>query len=106
MKITKELQEKVLPLLAQKYGIETALEGASLEEADAMTDLALGFLLALFVIYALLAIPLKSYTRAADYYVGDPFWFNWGDFRPYAAGIECQYYVFVWLDCAGWGSGE
>ncbi len=63
MKITKELQEKVLPLLAQKYGIETALEGASLEEADAMTDLALGFLLALFVIYALLAIPLKSYTQ-------------------------------------------
>lgn len=63
MKITKELQEKVLPQLAQKYGIETALEGASLEEADAMTDLALGFLLALFVIYALLAIPLKSYTQ-------------------------------------------
>jgi multidrug efflux pump subunit AcrB len=28
-----------------------------------MTDLALGFLLALFVIYALLAIPLKSYTQ-------------------------------------------
>lgn len=63
MKITKELQEKVLPKLAEKYGIETALEGASLEEADAMTDLALGFLLALFVIYALLAIPLKSYTQ-------------------------------------------
>ncbi|WP_288739928.1 efflux RND transporter permease subunit [uncultured Rheinheimera sp.] len=63
MKITKELQDKVLPKLAEKYGIETALEGASLEEADAMTDLALGFLLALFVIYALLAIPLKSYTQ-------------------------------------------
>lgn len=63
MKITKELQEKILPKLAEKYGIETALEGASLEEADAMTDLAMGFLLALFVIYALLAIPLKSYTQ-------------------------------------------
>ena len=63
MKITKELQEKVLPQLAEKYGIETALEGASLEEADAMVDLAMGFLLALFVIYALLAIPLKSYTQ-------------------------------------------
>lgn len=63
MKITKELQEKLLPQLAEKYGIETALEGASLEEADAMMDLAMGFLLALFVIYALLAIPLKSYTQ-------------------------------------------
>ncbi|MFC4656376.1 efflux RND transporter permease subunit [Rheinheimera marina] len=63
MKITKELQDIMLPELAQKYGVETALEGASLEEMEAMRDLALGFLLAFFVIYALLAVPLKSYTQ-------------------------------------------
>ena len=50
--------------IAQKYpGVNFALEGMSQEEADSLADLALAAFGALLGIYALLAIPLKSYSQ-------------------------------------------
>jgi len=63
-RIIKELQEGTLKDLVQRYsGLHTSLGGASLDEADAVKDLLMAAFLALFGIYALMAIPLKSYSQ-------------------------------------------
>jgi multidrug efflux pump subunit AcrB len=50
-------------LLARYPSVEFQLQGNSKEQADAMFSLMQGLLFALFAIYALLAIPLKSYSQ-------------------------------------------
>lgn len=63
-KVVKEIRETVLKDITAKYpGITTALEGSTQDEADAMVDLLLGGVLALFCIYSLMAIPLRSYSQ-------------------------------------------
>lgn len=63
-KVVKEIREKTLKQLAEKYpGISSELEGNTQDEADAMVDLAKAAVFALFCIYALMAIPLKSYSQ-------------------------------------------
>ena len=58
------LQENVLPAVASEYpGFQASFEGEQREQADALAALRTGFLIALFVIYALLAIPFRSYTQ-------------------------------------------
>ncbi|MFT6388921.1 MAG: multidrug efflux pump subunit AcrB [Cellvibrionaceae bacterium] len=50
--------------IAQQYpGVSFALEGMSQEEQDSLADLALAAVGALLGIYALLAIPLRSYSQ-------------------------------------------
>ncbi|MGI2195479.1 efflux RND transporter permease subunit [Shewanella baltica] len=63
-KVVQEIQKDYLPQLQAKYPkIQTALDGGSLDEQNAMVGLMQGFFFALFTIYALMAIPLKSYTQ-------------------------------------------
>lgn len=63
-KIVKDINENVIPDLKVKYpGLSSGLEGNSKEEQESQFKLLLGFLLAQLVIYALLAIPLKSYSQ-------------------------------------------
>ena len=50
-------------LLARYPNVEFKLQGNSKEQADAMFSLMQGLLFSLFAIYALLAIPLKSYSQ-------------------------------------------
>jgi len=50
-------------LLARYPNVEFQLQGNSKEQADAMFSLMKGLLFALFAIYTLLAIPLKSYSQ-------------------------------------------
>jgi multidrug efflux pump subunit AcrB len=50
-------------LLARYPTVDFQLQGNSKEQADAMIGLAKGLLFALFAIYALLAIPLRSYSQ-------------------------------------------
>lgn len=53
-----------MPQLQAKYPkIQTALDGGSLDEQNAMVGLIQGFFFALFTIYALMAVPLKSYSQ-------------------------------------------
>ncbi|WAJ69616.1 efflux RND transporter permease subunit [Catenovulum adriaticum] len=63
-KVAAEIAEQVIPDILTKYPeVSFELTGASKEEKDAMASLAIGFLFALVVIYALMAIPLKSYSQ-------------------------------------------
>ncbi len=63
-KVVHEIQEDFMPQLQQKYPkIQTSLDGGSLDEQNAMVGLIQGFFFALFTIYALMAVPLKSYSQ-------------------------------------------
>ncbi|WP_199611541.1 efflux RND transporter permease subunit [Flocculibacter collagenilyticus] len=62
--VVREINAEFLPQLTEKYaGVSTALEGQSKDEQDSIIQLAKAALLALFMIYALMAIPLKSYSQ-------------------------------------------
>ena len=62
--VIADLQERILPeVLAQYPGVFYTFEGAQAEQVDAVAGLQLGFLLALVMIFALLAVPLKSYVQ-------------------------------------------
>ncbi|MGX9459989.1 efflux RND transporter permease subunit [Shewanella sp. A14] len=63
-KVVAEIQEDFLPELTARFPkVVSALDGGSLDEQNAMLGLAQGFFFAMFTIYALMAIPLKSYTQ-------------------------------------------
>ncbi|MFC1736547.1 efflux RND transporter permease subunit, partial [Candidatus Hydrogenedentota bacterium] len=73
-KIMADLQEEALPDLLKRYpGIMYSLEGEQREQSESMGGLRKGFIAALFVIYALLAIPFKSYVQPAIIMVAIPF---------------------------------
>ena len=62
--VTNDLIENLMPdLLARYPKVDFQLQGNSKEQADATMGLLQGLLFALFAIYALLAIPLKSYSQ-------------------------------------------
>ena len=50
-------------LLARYPDVQFGLEGASEEQAEFLADLGIAFVAALFLIYALIAIPLHSYSQ-------------------------------------------
>jgi multidrug efflux pump subunit AcrB len=63
-KITKDILEKELPeVLALYPGVRTRLSGESQAAAEVQGDLLKGALFAVFLIYALMAIPLRSYAQ-------------------------------------------
>jgi len=63
-KIIKSISEDYIPgLLARYPSVRYGLEGASREEADFVGNLSLAAIAALCLIYALIAIPLRSYSQ-------------------------------------------
>ncbi|MFQ3236568.1 MAG: multidrug efflux pump subunit AcrB [Paraglaciecola sp.] len=62
--VAQEVQENFIPDLLKRYpSVSSRLEGASKEQQEAIFSLVQGLGFALFAIYALLAIPLKSYAQ-------------------------------------------
>ena len=62
--VVAALQNQILPnVLARYRGVYYSFEGMQAEQRDAMGGLQTGFVIALFGIFALLAIPLKSYVQ-------------------------------------------
>ncbi len=62
--IVSDIEQNFIPELKRKYpGLRSGLDGESSETGELARSLALGFVLSLFGIYALLAIPLKSYMQ-------------------------------------------
>ncbi len=58
------VESTVLPrILADYHGITYSLEGEQLQQRQTLGGLQRGFILALFMIYALLAVPFRSYTQ-------------------------------------------
>ncbi len=62
--VRKDLESGFLPQLKNRYpGLRYTIEGAGKEQAESLADVVRGFVVALFCIYALLAIPFKSFTQ-------------------------------------------
>ena len=62
--IRQDLSRGLLPQLKMRYrGLDYSIEGAGKERAESMRDVEQGFLLALFLIYVLLAIPFASFSQ-------------------------------------------
>lgn len=62
--ILADLQKNVLPAILADYpGVTYSLEGEQREQAETLAGLGRGFLLALIVIYALMAIAFRSYLQ-------------------------------------------
>lgn len=63
-KILKDFERENLPqILSQYKDLTYQLDGSSKSENQSLMSLLKGFVLSIFVIYALMAIPLKSYTQ-------------------------------------------
>jgi multidrug efflux pump subunit AcrB len=62
--LIKEISDDYIPVLLGKYaGVQYSLEGASQEEVELLRNLGFASIAALFLIYALIAIPLHSYSQ-------------------------------------------
>ena len=62
--IIRAISTEFIPeLLARHPGVDYGLEGASEEQTKFLVDLGIAFIAALFLIYALIAIPLHSYSQ-------------------------------------------
>ena len=62
--VIADLTENFIPELLTRYsGVKFGLGGASEEERILMNRMILGFVASLFLIYGLLAVPLKSYVQ-------------------------------------------
>jgi len=62
--VIEETSEQYIPGLLSRYpGTSFALEGASLEELEFVRNVSVASIAALFLIYALIAIPLRSYIQ-------------------------------------------
>ena len=62
--VVSDLEARILPeVLASYPGVFYSFEGAQAEQVDAVAGLQLGFILALLMIFALLAVPLRSYVQ-------------------------------------------
>jgi len=59
-----DMETRVLPQLKNDYpGLRTTIEGEGKEQAESLSDVIQGFAVALFAIYALLAIPFRSFSQ-------------------------------------------
>ncbi len=59
-----ELESAVIPAIQSDIpGLRVSFEGEQRQQADAVDALTRGFIIALFVMYALLAIPFRSYVQ-------------------------------------------
>jgi multidrug efflux pump subunit AcrB len=62
--VIRNLNENFIPeLLARHPGVSTDLEGSSKDQAQLATDMIYSGVIAIFLIYALIAIPLRSYSQ-------------------------------------------
>lgn len=72
--VVSALEAENIPALVQDYpGVRAGFEGEQREQADTNAALLQGFMIALFVIYALLAIPFGSYIQPLIIMTAIPF---------------------------------
>ncbi len=73
-RILKEVERTTLTALTEKYrGLSFGYEGRQADFADSLSVLKVGFSIAVIVIYALLAIPFRSYIQPLIIMVSIPF---------------------------------
>ena len=72
--VISDLRSRILPeVLAAYPGVSYTFQGAQAEQAETLAALRRGFLLALLLIYTLLAIPLRSYMQPLIIMAAIPF---------------------------------
>ncbi len=72
--VTQMLESKMLPLLKERYpGLSWSFGGRQKEIGDSLSSLFRYMILALIVIFALLAIPLRSYSQPFMIMISIPF---------------------------------
>ena len=72
--IAAALETDVLPEMIRRYpGLTWSFEGEQSDQADSLASLGRGFAAALFVIYALLAIPFRSWLQPLVVMIAIPF---------------------------------
>ena len=72
--VAAALSSDVLPALIRQYpGLSWSLEGEQNDQAESLSSLGTGFLAALFIIYALLAIPFRSWVQPLVVMIAIPF---------------------------------
>ena len=72
--IRTNVEQNVIADLKNRYpGLRYSMEGQGKEQKESMADVRRGFLIALFVIYALLAVPFKSFTQPLVVMTAIPF---------------------------------
>jgi multidrug efflux pump subunit AcrB len=63
-KINADLRDNVLPAIVQRHpGLSWGFEGDQKKKGELLVSVLIGFMFAAFLIYALMAIPLRSYTQ-------------------------------------------
>jgi len=74
--VLEAVNDQLIPQLKESYpGLQVGLVGEQREQGEVMASLGPNFLLALFVIFSLLAIPLKSYIQPVVIMSAIPFGF-------------------------------
>jgi len=69
-----DVETRILPQLKYRYpGLRYTIEGEGKEQKESMSDVIRGFGIALFCIYALLAIPFKSFSQPIIVMLAIPF---------------------------------
>ncbi len=87
--VNTELTGTILPVVQHRYpGLRYGFGGEQREQAKALGGIARGFLLALFAIYALLAIPFRSYIQPLIIMAAVPFGFVGAVFGHLVMGLE------------------
>lgn len=72
--VVADMQSKVLPALAAEYpGLTYGLSGRQKDRMESMQFLGVGFLVALAAMFALMAIPFRSYSQPAIIMTAIPF---------------------------------
>ncbi len=72
--VMAEIKDKILPALLQQYpGLSYSFEGQNNDRQESMQAMAQGMMAALLAIYALLAIPFKSYSQPLIVMLSIPF---------------------------------
>jgi multidrug efflux pump subunit AcrB len=75
-KVLSALDEEFMPELVKRFpGLHYSFEGESRAQRESLGALRLGFMLALLVIYSLLAVPFKSYIQPVVVMSAIPFGF-------------------------------
>ncbi len=73
-KVLFDVEKNILPELKNKYlNLDYSLVGEHKEEVDTLSSLKVGTFIALFIIYALMAIPFRSYTQPLIIMIVIPF---------------------------------
>jgi len=73
-RVVRQISHAFVPRLLRRFpGIDFHLEGASQEQGELVAELIEAFAAALFLIYALIAIPLRSYTQPLIVMAAIPF---------------------------------